>query len=150
MDDIYYLSLDPGERNTGWAGFREDGSDLGFGVIAGGLDAFTDWLEDLNPKPKEIIYEGYAVNPNISHAYSKVLTVQVIGAIKSYCRRNKIPKHEMRSVNLKVALRMVGCYSMYYDKHGKNIKHVDDRISAYAHGVWFLTKNGIRKSRLSK
>jgi len=36
---------------------------------------------------------------------------------------------------------------MYY-KGRKKVKHVDDQISAYAHGVYYLQTHGIRKSRV--
>lgn len=149
-EDLYWLSLDPGEQNVGWAAFKEDGSDIELGVVRGGLDSFLEWIENLDPKPKRIIYENYRISPTLNHGFSKVLTVQVIGMIKSYAKRNRIPLHEQPNTVLKIGLKYVGCYSMYYDSKGRRKKHVDDQISAWAHGVYFLQSHHIRKSRLAK
>lgn len=149
-EDLYWLSIDPGERNTGWAAFKKDGSDIEFGTIRNGLDGVLEWIENLDPKPQRIIYENYRINPTISHGFSKVLTVQVIGVIKSYAKRNKIPLHEQPNTVLKIGLKYIGCYGMYYTPRGKRIKHVDDEISAWAHGVYYLQSHHIRKSRVAK
>lgn len=149
MDDLFYLSIDPGERTTGWAAFREDGTDIDFGKVRGTLDDFMDWLEGLRNPPKHIIYENYMVNPTISHGFSKVPTIQLIGMIKRYAKKAGIELHEQRNVILKVALRHVGFYNIYYDSKGKKKKHVDDAVSAYAHGVYWLQKNKIRKPRIA-
>lgn len=150
IPNLHYMSIDPGERNTGWAAFDRAGQELGFGDIRGGPDRFMDWLESVVPTPAEIIYEGYAVSPTVGHGFSEVVTIQLIGMIKRFANKNKITLHKQRNTELKVALRMVGFYSMYYDASGKKKKHVDDKVSAYAHGVYFLTKRGIRKSRLAR
>ncbi len=148
-EQMYWLSLDPGEKNVGWAAFSKDGSELGIGKVSGGLDPFMEWLEGLDPVPGEIIYENYRINPTIAHGFSKVLTVQSIGMIKSYARRHKIPLHEQPNTALKIGLKYVGAYTMYYDSKGKRIKHVDDEISALAHGTYFLQKHGVKKNRVS-
>lgn len=149
-ENLYWLSLDPGERNVGWAAFDKEGNELGFGEVRGGLDPFMAWLEGLDPVPSEIIYENYRINPTIGHGFSKGLTIQSIGMIKSYAHRHKIPLHEQPNTVLKIGLKYIGCYSMYYDGRGKKIKHVDDRISAFAHGVYYLQSHKIRKSRVSE
>ncbi len=69
--------------------------------------------------------------------------------IKSYAHRHKIPLHEQPNTALKIGLKYIGCYTMYYDSRGKSKKHVDDEISAYAHGVYYLQSHGIRKSRVA-
>jgi hypothetical protein len=150
LSNLYYLSIDPGQRTTGWAAFDRTGSELAFDDISGGPDKFMDWLESLDPQPREIIYEGYAISPTINHGFSEAVTIQLIGMIKRHANKHKIELHKQRNTELKVALRMVGFYSMYYDARGKKKKHVDDKVSAYAHGVYFLTKRGIRKSRLAR
>jgi len=150
LSNLHYLSIDPGQNNTGWAAFDRTGQELGFGDIRGGPDKFMDWLEGLVPQPKEIIYEGYAISPTINHGFSEAVTIQLIGMIKRHATKHNITLHKQRNTELKVALRMVGFYAMYYEPSGKKKKHVDDKVSAYAHGVYFLTKRGIRKSRLAR
>lgn len=149
-ENMYFLSIDPGERTTGWAAFDAAGAELEFGKITGGPDEFMDWLESLVPTPKEIIYENYRVSPTINHGFSKVVTIQLIGMIKRYAHTRKILLHEQPNTVLKIGLKWVGFYNTYYDSKGKKKKHVDDQISAYAHGVYYLQKKGIRKSRLVK
>ena len=150
IEDLYWLSIDPGEKTTGWAQFTKDGELIEFGDIRTGPDGFMDWLESLIPQPGEIIYENYRVSPTISHGFSKVVTVQLIGMIKRFARKNKIPLHEQPNTVLKIGLKFAGFYTMYYGSDGKKKKHVDDKISAYAHGVYFLQKRGIRKSRATR
>lgn len=147
-ETLYYLSLDPGEKNTGWAAFDENGNDLGMGKISGGLDPFLEWIESLDPSPSEIIYENYRISPTIAHGFSKVVTVQLIGMIKSYAKRNRIPLHEQPNTVLKIGLKYAGAYNAYYDARGKKKKHVDDQVSAYAHGLYYLQSHGIRKNRV--
>lgn len=151
--DLHYLSIDPGEKISGWAAFRENGTDIIFGEVRGGPDAFMDWLEGLDPAPKEIIFEEYRINPAIGHGFSEAVTIQVIGMIKRYAKKAEIPWHAQSNQFLNIGLRQVGMYDVYYERvRGKERrkKHVDDQISAYAHGVYYLVKKGIRESRLQK
>jgi hypothetical protein len=147
---MYYLSIDPGEKTTGWAAFDSQGQELSFGDIGGGPERFMDWLESLVPKPSEIIYENYRVSPTINHGFSKVVTIQLIGMIKRYAHTNKILLHEQPNTVLKIGLKYAGFYSLYYGADGKQKKHVDDKVSAYAHGIYFLQRRGIRKSRATR
>jgi hypothetical protein len=145
----YYLAIDPGEKRVGWASFKEDGTETGMGTIIGDPDTFMDWLESLDPAPKEIIYENYRVNPTINHGFSKVVTIQLIGMIKRYAKHREIVLHEQDNTRLPIGLRYIGMFGMYYDvRTKKRTKHVDDQISAYAHGVYYLQTQGIRKSRV--
>ena len=139
-----YLAIDPGSRCTGWARFSEVGEATGFGHIDG-IDEFLDWLED-QPKPKVVILEEYRVNPSISHAFSKVRTIEVIGGVKRYCRKNNITLVEQRNTVLPIGLRYIGMYEVYY-RGRKKIQHVDDEIAALAHGEYYLVKNKIKQHR---
>lgn len=145
-----YLSIDPGEKRTGWARFDEHGETTGFGTIEG-IDEFLDWLEDQSP-PKVLIFENYRVNPNVSHAFSKVRTIEVIGGLKRYCRKHQVTIVEQRNVDLPIGLRYLGMFSVYYEsRNGRTvrIKHVDDSVSALAHGEFYLVKNKIKKHKRS-
>lgn len=147
MTETAYLVIDPGEKRTGWAKFDENGETIGFGAILG-IDNFMDWLED-QEKPGELIFENYRVNPGISHAWSKVKTIELIGLIRRYCTKNSIKYTEQRNTDLSIGLRYLGMYEVYF-RGRKRIKHVDDEISALAHGVYYLVKNNIRPHRLAK
>lgn len=144
---VKWLSIDPGEKRIGYACFDDNGETVGFGAIKG-MDEFMDWLED-NPEPGTIIFENYRVNPGVSHAFSKVRTVELIGNIKRYCHKRGIPLVEQRNTDLPIGLRYLGMYEVYYTGR-KRVKHVDDEISALAHGVYYLVKHGYRKHRLAK
>lgn len=146
---MHYLAIDPGSQNTGWAMFAKDGSDLGMGKVTGGVDNFMDWLEDLDPQPKEIILEIYKNMPGKNPLWKQNYTEQVIGAIKRHARRKHITVHEQPNTVLSIGLRMSGFYRVYYDENNKNIKHVDDNVSAYSHGVYYLQSKGIRKPRVA-
>lgn len=139
-----YLAIDPGEKKTGWARFGEDGETTGFGTIDG-IDEFLDWLDD-QPKPRVVIMEDYRVSPTISHAFSKVRTIEVIGGVKRYCRKNNITLVEQRNLVLPIGLRYLGMYEVYY-KGRKKVKHVDDEISALAHGEYYLVSTKVKKHR---
>lgn len=137
-----FLAIDPGTHQVGWAGFDSSGETIGFGVIKG-EDAFLDWLEE-QPRPRVIIIEGYFINPYKHKTWSKAGTSEVIGAIKRYARKHGIEIVEQRNTDLPTGLRFIGMYGVYY-KDRKNIKHVDDEISALAHGTVYLVRNKIKQ-----
>lgn len=145
---MHYLAIDPGAQNSGWAKFAKDGSDLGLGAVKGGPDGLMDFLENLDPQPKVIILEQYVNMPGVNPLWRTNKTEQLIGAIKRHAKRNNITVHEQRNTVLSMGLRMNGFYKVYYDDQGKKKKHVDDEISAHAHGVYWLQTHGIRKSRI--
>lgn len=143
-----FLAIDPGQSSTGWAKFDDEGKPLGVGKVKGDINEFADWLES-QEIPDTIIFENYRVNPAISHAFSKVRTVEVIGLIKRYAHVHRINLVEQRNVVLPIGLRYLGMYGVYY-KGNKRIKHVDDEVSALAHGTYYLIKSGIVKHRMDK
>lgn len=148
LDDIHFLSIDPGQNNTGWAAFKKDGKLIAFDKVTGGADLFMDWIEGLDPAPKQIVFEEYKVNPGISHAWSDAPTIQIIGMIKRYAKKAGIPIAGQSNQFLKIGLRQIGLYHIYYKREkGKEvrIKHVDDEVSAYAHGTYYLKKKGVIK-----
>jgi len=95
-----------------------------------------------------IIFEEYKVNPGISHAWSDAPTIQIIGMIKRYAKKGNIKIVGQSNQFLKIGLRQIGMYGRYYKREkGKEIriKHVDDQISALAHGTYYLKKKGVLK-----
>lgn len=146
---MYYLAIDPGEKRTGWASFAENGDTISMGRIDGDADTFMDWIESLDTQPKVIIYENYRVSPTINHGFSKVLTSQLIGMIKRHAKKNNIKIYEQPNTVLKIGLKMAGFYKTYYKADGSKIKHVDDQVSALAHGIYWLQAHGKRKPRIA-
>lgn len=138
-----YLSIDPG-NNTGWASFDQQGQVHQFGEISG-HDEFLDWLEE--QQPQVIICENYKVGRSgnqFTNSFSEVPTLQLIGAIKRHCTKRGIKLVMQDTQALWMGLRMLGMYQMYRNSDGTK-KHVPDKMSAMAHGVYYLTKNKIRK-----
>lgn len=140
-----YLAIDPGEKRTGWARFDQNGETIGLGHVDG-IDEFLDWLED-QPAPKVLIMEEWRNNPGVPQAFSRVRTVECIGGVKRFCRKNGIELVLQRNTVLPIGLRYIGMYQVYYSGK-KKIKHVDDEISALAHGTYYLVSKKIKKHRL--
>lgn len=146
---VAYLAIDPGEKRIGYAEFDANGETLGIGAIAG-MDEFMDWLEDQD-EPDNIIFENYRLMPGRNANFSKVRTIELIGNIKRYChKRPGITLIEQTNSNLSIGLRYLGMYGVYYTEGKKKKKHVDDEISALAHGVYYLVSHKIRPHRLAK
>lgn len=142
---MHFLAIDPGEKRQGWATFTEDGEPITCGKIEGDLDNFMDWLEGLDPAPKEIIYENYRVSPSVKHNFSKVPTIQLIGMIKRFAKKAKIPLHEQNNGCLPIGIRYIGMFEMYYNPDGTKKKHVDDQFAALAHGTYYMVKEKIKE-----
>lgn len=139
-----YLAIDPGEKKTGWAWFDGEGQTTGFGYVEG-IDEFLDWLED-QPAPRVVILEEYRVNPTIGHGFSRVRTIEVIGGVKRFARKSGSKLELQRNTCLPIGLRFLGMYEAYYE-NGKKKKHVDDQVSALAHGEYYLVSKKIKKHR---
>lgn len=137
-----YLCFDPG-ISTGWARFDNEGQITEKGILRG-LDALADFLEETEI-PTHIICESYRVfkHKATAHIGSKVETAQAIGMIKAKARLWKAEYIEQPSSILTIAQMWSGV--KLPSNHDKS-----HDIAAYNHGVYYLQKNGIRKSRLIK
>lgn len=135
----HYLAIDPGDT-TGWAKFDEKGNVTAFDEIKG-HDNFLDWLEDNIEGVHVIILERYRVRTaGHINSFSTVPTLQLIGAIKRVARKNNISIMEQDpSPALVMGLRFLGLHVAYKGKH------VPDKVSALAHGTYFLRKAKIQK-----
>src|SRR5215510_1574641 len=99
-------------------------------------DLFMDFIEALDPKPEVIVMEDYIIRKHISHSGSRAPTIQLIGMIKRYARKNDI----------KVVLQQASAKSIGYKFAGmtptKN--HAQShQYDAVAHGVFYLQKHGV-------
>jgi len=132
-----YLAIDPGE-NIGWARFDDQGQLEGMGEI-NGHDKFLDWLEE-QTGIKVYIVESYRSRPGKINSWSRLPTVQLIGAIKRVARKRGIKVVEQDpSPCLSIGLRFIGMHTTYKGKH------VPDQVSALAHGTYYLRQKGIQK-----
>jgi hypothetical protein len=140
--NVTYLEFAPGV-STGWAGFDRNGEVVSKGILRG-LDALIDFLQECD-RPDLVIYEDYIILPHKAKAHigSKGETIQAIGIIKAACRQWGVPYETQRANIMSIAEKWSGV------KLPSNHDRSHD-ISAYNHGVYYLQKNGIRKSRLVK
>lgn len=136
---MHYLAIDPG-KTTGWAAFDEHGECQGMGKIQG-VDKFLDWLEE--QEFKELILEVYRNRPGWINSWSEGPTQQHIGAITRIQRKKKAKLHKREAANLPIACKIAG---VPYSRD----RHLDDQMSAFAHGVHFLVERNIRKHRMDK
>ena len=137
-----YLVFDPG-LSTGWASFNQEGEITSKGILRG-LDELISFLSDREDYPDVVIYEGYRVfgHKAKAHIGSKVEAVQAIGMIKVYASKWRAEIVEQPSSILTIAQLWSGV--KLPSNHDKS-----HDIAAYNHGVYYLQKNNIRKSRLS-
>jgi len=132
VGSVTYLALDPG-WHTGWALFDANGEKIQSGLFLG-IDMFEDFLDHLGPS--HIIYEDYIHRPWTPQGGSKHHAAQVIGACKAWAKRNGCKTTEQPNTVKPIAYKWAGL---------KKKSHENDAI---AHGIYYLQKNGIRKSRL--
>lgn len=138
-----YLAIDPGQTNTGYAWFDEEGQPVDNGEIKD-RNRFLDWLEE-GPVAKIIMHETYRQRPGQTRKWNTNDTSKLIGAIERYAHKNKIRIVTYEPANMYIGLRFLGMGGVY-----RKGVHVPDRVSALAGGVWTLQKLGIRKHILSK
>lgn len=130
-----YLALDPG-KTTGYAIFNSSGEVQIIGIKS--IEEVSEWLEGLSDDITTCIYEGYRVFPHISHKYSEVDTIKVIGMIVSWGTRRKIKMVKQFSH------QKIDGYKLLGIKPPKK-KRDEHQYDAVAHGVLYLVKVGIRK-----
>lgn len=142
---LKYCSIDPG-KTTGYALFAENGDIQEFSKIKD-PDKFLDWLEELDPFPEVFIIEQFRVRPFAGgNTWSTGPTQQLIGAIRRVLKKKGIPTKNVifqEPSILPIGFKYAG---LPYNKK----KHVPDDQSALVHGIYYLTKNKIRKHRLEK
>lgn len=147
------LSIDPGKR-IGYALFTDAGEDIERGVIQ-----FDDWFEvpweggpisvdtefgDMSFKYlgiSQIVVEGYRHDPTVQQGGSLHEASQIIGAVKMAAAIVGVPVAVQYSRILPVAMLHAG-YEPPVTKTGKK-KHLPDEDSAWLHGRYWLTSQGV-------
>lgn len=92
---------------------------------------------------KVFVVEGYKVSPVVSHTYSEVLTVEMIGILIGWALANDVEVVKQYSDILKVAQLWSGVKI----PEKKSISHGP---TSYNHGHTYLTKRGILLPRVLK
>lgn len=137
-----YLAFDPGAA-TGVCRFDHTGDEVELKILRG-LDALADYLEECKPA-SVVIYESYIVFQKKANAHigSNLPTAQAIGMIKAKARKWGATIIPQPSSILPIAQMWSGV------KLPSNHKESHD-IAAFNHGVYYLTKEGIREQRVIK
>lgn len=138
-----YLAVDPGET-SGWATFDSEGNMTGWGQILG-FDNFDDWLDKQEPFDV-VIYENYRLFKQraLQQAGSKLLTVQIIGALKSKAR-----KWGARVVEQNPDIKKIA--QMWSQEKPDGAHHKNShKIDAYNHGFYYLVNQGVCKTALQE
>jgi len=146
-----YIFFDPGEH-TGWVSFDHKGDVIEMGTC-NTQDQFYDFLADLHLGEFKVVgYEIFTLYPWKSQAqmWNEFITSQVIGAIK-YAVHDY--NSAIKAINSKELIELVGqsanVMSMGYMYAGmeppKPSNPLRHQLSAFAHGVYWLQNNGVRK-----
>jgi hypothetical protein len=140
---IAYIAFDPG-GTTGWYTFDEEGKDIFFGQCVG-EDELIKFLDECEPPTKMVIIEDFKLfsHKAIQQSGSQMIAPQIIGILKLYCNKWKVPYVLQPSNILTIAQLWSGV-----KVDGKGGHAQSHWKSAFNHGVYYLQKNGIRKSRL--
>jgi hypothetical protein len=137
-----YLSIDPG-ATTGWCMFDNVGGINWMNSIK--HDLVIEWLETLQGV-ELVIIEEFMLNPpgfrNQVPKHDKMITVQVIGYVKSWAKRNKVKVVEQQRDK-----RMVG-YKYWGQKPLPKSDPLNHAYDATAHGIYYLQRKGIREPQL--
>lgn len=129
------LAIDPGIHN-GWAIFK-NGIIEDLGTIDG-IHEFDEWLHK-QENIDLVVLEDFVLFRHKAQVQigSKFEVTQVIGMVKSWARRNKIPVVMQKSDVLPIA----GTWSkMPMPKDHSKSHHV----AAYNHGFYYLVNNNMR------
>lgn len=139
MYDSLVLSVDPG-KNIGIAMWTGEGVSLGKQVVD--FDTLDDFLVH-TPGIEVIVYEDYRTNPWKKQGGSKQEASQVIGMLKSHCRRKGIDVVCQSNGILRVA-------ALHSHTPIPARGHIKDDVSAYLHGFYYFVSQGIPAYELRK
>lgn len=151
------LAIDPGKR-IGYALFKPTGEEVERGVIE-----FDDWFSETTPMSawdnwddtgipqltfgpdceiiEQIVVEGFRHDPLVKQGGSVHWASQVEGAVKMLGALTSTPVAVQYSNILPVAMMHAG-YEPPKTRTG-NKKHLPDEDSAWLHGRYWLTEQGI-------
>jgi hypothetical protein len=137
-----YIAIDPGET-SGVAEFDKNGQLVSMHQFK--RDDLFDYLAEREANlPETLIFEEYMVFAHklSAHAWSKLETVQVIGALVFWCHRNGVKCVEQKAQAKILGYKYMGATAP--KNHDKS--HGPD---AAAHGIYWLVNHKIIKSDLT-
>ena len=138
-----YLAFDPGET-TGWALFDKAGDIKEWGQLT--MDELhlklTEW-ESLDIDT--VICEGFIIYRHKAKKFAgnRMLTIQVIGIVKSFAHRMNAKYVEQDSDILPIAQK----HTQVFMPKDHSESH---KVSAFNHGAEWLIRQGIRKTALEE
>jgi len=135
------LCLDPGET-TGFAVFNREKL-VRFGELSGTIKhndinsaLLTNFIHEI--QPTHIVCEDYRIYSHKlkRHAYSRVMTIRLIGAIEFICQMENIPLTFQMAAQAKgfVTDERLKNWGFWY----RGVKHARDAIR---HGLYFIIVN---------
>lgn len=134
-------AFDPGDT-SGYAVYR-DGALVKWGSCKGLKDLLRRLGELVSEygKPYVIVVEDYKIRPNVNHSFSRVNTIQVIGALKA-----KAIEFDCKYILQDASIKPIGYkwFGMLPPKD-HNISHETD---AFVHGYYYLVRTNVRKPAL--
>jgi hypothetical protein len=141
MSKMKLLSIDPG-THTGWAIWYYGRDKVTLIEVGESKDTqhFYNTLTDGNfTDTDQIVAEDYKIRPSDmnkgwSHQWNNGPALQVLGAIDLFATMYSIPVQRTQP-----SVLPVGCGFIGYNYQKK--VHVPNRISAVAHGAWWLVKH---------
>lgn len=137
----WVLSVDPGDT-TGWAILAFEGGEL-MDSGQSSITEFMDKLDSLDPASiKVIVAEDFILYANKAQAQtgSRFVASQVIGMLKAYARKDKIPVVMQQARLLPIAEKWSGVAK----PKNHSISHW---VDAYNHGFYYLCKIGKAKHK---
>ena len=129
----YVVSIDPG-KHIGVALWRSTGELLWKDVME--VDVLDDYLEAQHGI-HAIVVEDYVTDPWKKQGGSTQQASQVLGMVKSCCRRHGITLVVQKNTILRVAAMHAG---VSIPKKG----HIKDDLSAMLHGFYYFESIGMR------
>lgn len=145
MGDYTYISFDPGagkKQSIGVVCWDKTPKPIRFNQFT--LDELHEFLKIIGEHEDQIktfIVENYVVDPSVPHGGSEVGTIRTIGALQYHAKAHGIDFVLQPNTILPMAEKWSG---------QKMIQRPNMRemTSAFLHGHYYLTKNGLLKLRV--
>jgi hypothetical protein len=136
-----YLALDPGKA-TGWATFDANGDGTGFGTVQG-QEGLYELLDEKNPKV--LIVEDFELFPWRAKdlPFDSLIAVLQIGAIDHWAWQHNVPVHKQKPMIKATGYMWAGIVK-------PKVKAMTHQTDAFAHGVYWLQRNGHRTPQQGK
>lgn len=143
LKNTEYLSFDPGAA-TGWAAFDKLGEEINFGTCES-IEELVHFLDTFPGKPRVVIYERYRLRKNkaLQQSGSEMPASVAIGAIVTHAILwgSDTVKQEPSIKPMAELMSGIKPRGPHSQSHW---------VDALNHGVYYLVKKKIRKSKGAK